>query len=237
MRAKPLSNQPFVLISGLNATTAVFAELAQALWPLGPVTLANQVEGEGVGGIAAHILKAAPPQFALLGFSMGGYISLEIMRQAPERVRKLCLLDTTARPDAPEASAKRRERMALAEAGQFARTVEEGFEMTVHPNHLGREDLQRLTREMAMAMGPETFIRHQRAIIERPDSRPTLPGIRVPTAVITGEADRITPPEAAREMAAAIAGAKLTLIPGAGHMAIIEQPEATIAAIVAWARG
>lgn len=231
-----MSNQPFVLISGLNATTAVFAGLAQALWPLGPVTLANHVVGDGVAGIAANILRDAPPRFALLGFSMGGYVSLEIMRQAPERVSKLCLLDTTARPDAPEASDKRRERMALARAGRFAETVEEGFEMTVHPDHLGREDLKAITREMALAMGPETFLRHQAAIIGRPDSRPTLAGIKVPTAVITGDADRITPPEAAREMAAAIPGAQLTLIPGAGHMAIIEQPEATIAAILAWAR-
>lgn len=232
-----MSNQPFVLISGLNATTEVFAELAQALWPLGPVTLANHVDGEGIAGIAAAILASAPPRFALLGFSMGGYIAFEIMRQAPERVSRLCLLDTTARPDAPETSAKRRERMALARAGRFAQAVEEGFSLTVHPDHAERDDLQAITRRMALAMGPETFVRHQEAIIGRPDSRPTLAGIAVPTAVITGEADQITPPEAAREMAEGIAGARLTLIAGAGHMAIIEQPEATIAAILAWARG
>ena len=232
-----MSNQPFVLISGLNATTEVFAELAQALWPLGPVTLANHVHGEGIAGIAAAILATAPPRFALLGFSMGGYIAFEIMRQAPERVSRLCLLDTTARPDAPQTSARRGERMALAQAGRFEQTIEEGFALTVHPDHTGRGDLKAITRRMALAMGPETFVRHQQAIIDRPDSRPMLAGIAVPTAVITGDADQITPPEAAREMAEGIAGARLTLIARAGHMAILEQPDATIAAILGWARG
>jgi pimeloyl-ACP methyl ester carboxylesterase len=90
---------------------------------------------------------------------------------------------------------------------------------------------------MSLAVGEQTYIRHQQAIIARPDSRPILGSIRVPVAVVVGDADRITPPEAAREMAEGIAGATLTVVERAGHMAILEQPDATNGAIVAWAKG
>lgn len=227
--------QPILLVPGLNATARVFAELVPALWPAGPVTVANHTQGAGIEGIAAQILAAAPPRFGLLGFSMGGYLAFEMLRQAPERVLRLCLLDTSARPDTPEATARRQARIAMAEAGRFRETIEEGFEMTVHADHLGREDLRAVSREMALETGPEVFIRQQQAIIGRPDSRGLLAGITVPTRVIVGDADQITPPEVAREMAGAIPGAALTIIARAGHMAILEQPEATIAAIADWA--
>lgn len=226
---------PILLVPGLNATARVFAELVPALWRAGPVTVANHTQGAGIEGIAAQILAAAPPRFGLLGFSMGGYLAFEMLRQAPERVLRLCLLDTSARPDTPEATARRQARIAMAEAGRFRETIEEGFEMTVHADHLAREDLRAVSREMALETGPEVFIRQQQAIIGRPDSRGLLAGIKVPTRVIVGDADQITPPEVAREMAEAIPGAELTIIARAGHMAILEQPEATIAAIADWA--
>lgn len=236
-REKPsVSNMPFLLIPGLNTTPAVFAEVIPALWPFGPVTVANHTQGEGIAGIAATILADAPPRFALLGFSMGGYLALEIMRRAPERVTRLCLLDTTARPDTPEATQKRRDNIAKARDGRFEETLDGAFDTAVHPDHLGKADLRALSKAMSRAVGPEAYQRHQEAIIGRADSQPMLATIRVPTAVIVGDADQITPPDAAREMAAGIDGAVLTVIERAGHMAVIEQPEATIGAIVAWAK-
>lgn len=231
-----MSNIPFLLIPGLNSTPAVFRDVIPALWALGPVTVANHTEGEGIAGIAGSILRDAPPRFALLGFSMGGYLAFEIIRRAPERVAKLCLLDTTARPDSPEATAKRRERIAIAQRGGFSKTLDGAYDDAVHPDHLGRAELRALSKAMSLAVGAETYIRHQEAIIARPDSRPALATIQVPTAVIVGDSDKITPPEAAYEMADGIAGARLTVIERAGHMAVIEQPEATTGAIVAWGR-
>lgn len=228
---------PFLLIPGLNTTAEVFRDLVPALWPFGPVTVANHTRGEGIAGIAATILADAPPRFALLGFSMGGYLAFEIMRQAPERVMKLCLLDTTARPDTPEATQKRRDNIAKARDGRFEETLDGAFDTAVHPDHLGKAELRALSKAMSRAVGHEAYQRHQQAILSRPDSRATLAAIRVPTAVIVGDADQITPPDAAREMAAGIAGATLTVVERAGHMAILEQPETTIGAIVAWARG
>src|SRR6201999_3955714 len=105
------SMTPFLLIPGLNANARVYRDAVEALWPFGPVTVANTLEGEGIDGIAAAILRDAPPKFALGGFSMGGYLSFEILRQAPERVLKLALIDTAARQDAPERTEVRRRRL------------------------------------------------------------------------------------------------------------------------------
>ena len=231
-----MPNLPFLLIPGLNSTPDVFRHLLPALWPLGPVTVANHIDGDGIGGIAAGILSDAPPRFALLGFSMGGYLAFEILRRAPERVAKLCLLDTTARPDSPEATAKRRDRIGIARNGGFAKTLDGAFDDAVHPDHRGRADLRALSKGMSLAVGAQTYIRHQEAIIARPDSRPALAKIAVPTAIIVGDSDKITPPEAAYEMADAVPGATLTVIERAGHMALLEQPEAVTGAVVAWAK-
>jgi pimeloyl-ACP methyl ester carboxylesterase len=230
-------NTPFLLIPGLNSTPEVFRHLTPSLWQAGPVTVANHTEGESIAAIATSILRDAPARFALLGFSMGGYIAFEIIRQAPERVARLCLLDTTARPDTPEATAKRRDKIAIAQKGGFSKTLDSAYDDAVHPDHLGRVDLRSLSKAMSLEVGPDTYVRHQEAIIGRADSRPTLATIAVPTAVVVGDSDKITPPEGAREMADGVAGATLTIIERAGHLAVLEQPDAVNGAIVAWAKG
>jgi pimeloyl-ACP methyl ester carboxylesterase len=231
-----LSNLPFVLIPGLNATPDVFRHLVPALWPFGPVTIANHTEGEGIGGIAQSILRDAPPRFALLGFSMGGYIAFEVIRRAPDRVARLCLLDTTARPDTSEATQKRRDNIAKTRDGRFEETLDGAFDISVHPDHLGNAELRALNRAMSLAIGPETYVRHQEAIIGRIDSRPTLGTITAPTLVVVGDADQIIPVEAAREMAHGIGDAELVVVERAGHLALLEQPEIVTGAVVNWAR-
>lgn len=225
---------PILLVPGLNCTAEIYRNQVPALWQAGPVTIANHVTGNNVAEIATAILADAPPRFALVGFSMGGYIAFEIMRQAKDRVERLALLDTSARPDSPEATQKRRDAIALTEQGKFALAVSTTFPNAVHPDNQGDSGLRALHTRMALAVGPETYIRHQNAIIARPDSRPDLSGIRVPTLVVVGEADAITVPEAAREMAAGIAGAKLVEVPKAGHMALAEQPDVVTQAMLDW---
>jgi pimeloyl-ACP methyl ester carboxylesterase len=187
-----------------------------------------------VAAIAANILAAAPPRFALAGVSMGGYLSFEVLRQAPERVVKLALLDTSARPDTAEQSAGRRALVERARTGQFPAVVDEIFPALVHPDHAGDTALLAVHRREAMVVGAEGFARQQAANIGRPDSRPLLAQIGVPTLVLVGEADRLTPPEIAREIADGIAGSRLAVVPGAGHMSLLEQPQAVNAALVEW---
>ncbi|MBN9314490.1 MAG: alpha/beta fold hydrolase [Devosia sp.] len=225
---------PILLVPGLNCTAEVYHNQLPALWRFGPVTIANHLRGAGMAEIAASILADAPPRFALAGFSMGGYIAFEILRQAADRVTALALLDTSARPDTAEATEKRRAAMALAGQGKFTLAIQQSFPNGVHPAHVTNPHLKALHTRMARANGPETYIRHQQAIITRPDSRPDLPAIKVPTLVVVGEADSITVPEAAREMATNISGATLVTVPNAGHMALVEQPDAVTAAMVEW---
>jgi len=232
-----MTNTPFLLVPGLNCTAEVFAQLVPAIWPSGPVTVANHTVGGSIAEIAANILDHAPPRFGLLGFSLGGYIAFEILRQAPARVEKLCLLDTSARPDTPEATEKRRLGIERARGGGFVGVLEEGFLTAVDESNLGRDDLRTMLVRMGTTNGLETFIRQQEAIIARPDSRGDLAGIRSKTLVIVGESDQTTVPAASREMAAAIAGSRLVLIPKAGHLAVREQPELVNAAVAEWARG
>jgi pimeloyl-ACP methyl ester carboxylesterase len=226
---------PILLIPGLNADARIFAQAMPALWPLGPVTIANHLRGEGVADIAAEILAGAPPAFALGGFSFGGYLSFELLRQAPERVRKLLLIDTTARPDTAEATEVRRRRIEHTRAGKFSLVVEQSFASSVHPDNQADSRFYSIHRAMSEANGPEVYVRHQEAIIGRPDSRPLLAAIRVPTLVVVGEADEITPVEAAREMHEGIAGSRLEVIPRAGHYALVENPERVNTALREWA--
>jgi pimeloyl-ACP methyl ester carboxylesterase len=167
---------------------------------------------------------------------MGGYLAFEMLRQAPERVLKLCLLDSSARPDSPESIEKRRAGMAKALSGAFEETVSSTFATAVHPEHLDRIDIRAVHMSMARMLGSEIYIRHQEAIISRPDSRPDLPAIKVPTLIIVGDSDQITVPDAAKEMHAGIADSKLVIVEKAGHLALLEQPMAVAAALRAWAR-
>src|SRR5690349_2116654 len=197
---------PFVLVPGLNCDARVYAGIANAIWPYGSVTIANHLDGTTMAEIAQAILAAAPPTFGLAGFSMGGYIAFEMLRQAPDRVTKLALLDTTARPDSPEATENRSRLIALAEKGKFLEAFDTTHPKSVHSDNTGNEDIYAINRGMAEAVGPERYVIHQRAIIGRVDSRPDLAWIKLPTLVLVGEGDQITPPDAAKDMHDGIAG-------------------------------
>src|SRR5438270_2621349 len=132
------NSMPILLVPGLVSSPRIFAPVIPALWQFGPVTVANHVRDEAMGAIARRILAEAPPRFALAGHSMGGYIAFEIMRQAPERVAKLALINTQARPDTPEATTRRRALIARAKAGEFRAILDELFPGFVHPSR--RED-------------------------------------------------------------------------------------------------
>jgi pimeloyl-ACP methyl ester carboxylesterase len=216
---------PSVLVPGLLCTPRLYADQIAALWAFGPVTVADHTRDDTVAVIARNILAAAPPRFALVGLSMGGYISFEIMRQAPQRVAKLALLDTSARPETPEQTAGRREQIALARAGRFGEVADRQYANLVAPQHQGDEDLRRVVRVMAEQIGAEAFERQQTAIMGRPDSRPSLAAIRCPMLMLVGDQDALTPPERAREIAAGVSGARLVTVPNCGHLSPLERPD------------
>ena len=228
---------PIVLVPGLGCSARLYADQVPALWRFGPVTVADHTRGDSIPAIAGAILAAAPPRFALAGLSMGGYIALEIMRQAPQRVAKLALLDTGARADTPEQTARRQAPMELARTGRFAQVAEEAFIFFVHQDRHDDVALKAVVKAMADDNGADVYLRHQRAIIGRPDSRPSLAAIACPTLVLVGDVDKATPPELSQEIAAAIAGSRLVVIAACGHLSTMEQPDAVTKAMVEWMRG
>jgi pimeloyl-ACP methyl ester carboxylesterase len=227
---------PILLVPGLVSSPRIYGPVMPALWRLGPVTVANHIRDDNMGAIARRILAEAPPRFALAGHSMGGYIAFEIMRQAPARVAKLALINTQARPDTSEATARRQGLMARAASGGYRGVLDEMFPGLVHPSRQDDADLRQLVYDMGDDVGPEALIRQQTAIISRPDSRPTLAWIRCPTLVLTGDQDNTIPNSLSMEMASGIPGAKLVVLPNCGHMPQPEQPQATAEALTEWLR-
>jgi|SRR5262245_4973149 len=225
---------PVVLIPGLLCTARLYAEQIPLLWRFGPVMVADNRRDDTMAAIAAHILAAAPPRLALAGLSMGGYLALEVMRQAPDRVARLALLDTNARGDTPEISERRRRQIELAQSGRLGEIVEQQLPLFVHRDRRGDASLIEIVRLMTEETGADAFVRQQRALIRRPDLRPDLAAIRCPTLVLVGDGDELTPPALAKEIAGGIAGARLVVVPASGHLSTLEQPVAVNAALVEW---
>ena len=223
---------PTVLIPGLLCTPRLYSEQLPALWRFGAVTVADHTRDDSMSGIARRILSLAPQRFALVGLSMGGYVAFEIVRQAPERVAKLALLDTTARPDAPEQTQARKRQIEMAENGKFDGIAALLFPRFVAAARHGDRALEAVVRTMASDTGAEAFVRQQTAILNRVDSRPGLGAIGCPTLVVVGEQDTLTPPDRAAEMAAAIANARQVVVPECGHLCTLERPEAVTQALV-----
>lgn len=197
-------------------------------------TVADLTGSDSIALLASDALGQAPAErFALAGLSMGGYVAMEIMRQAPERVAALALLDTTARPDTAEATENRRRLMRLAES-DFPAVTERLLPRLVHPDRLGDAELRKAITGMADEIGKDVFFRQQRAIIDRMDSRPHLPRIQCPTLVLCGREDVIAPVEVHREMADAIPNAELIVIEKCGHLSALERPQQVTEVMKSW---
>jgi pimeloyl-ACP methyl ester carboxylesterase len=229
---------PIILVPGLLGSARLYGEQIPALWRLGPVTVATHTQDDSMGGIARRILASAPARFALGGLSMGGYVCFEILRQAPKRIAKLMLLDTSARADAPEQSSQRRLQIEMARTtGRLGDIVDGLFPRLVHARRWGDESLRRICRAMEQDVGVAGFINQQTAIMARPDSRPGLAKIRCPTLVIVGDGDVLTPPERAEEIANGIPDARLSVIRDSGHLSTLEQPAAVTRSMVEFLSG
>lgn len=225
---------PVVLVPGLGCSPRIYDPQIPALWRQGPVFIANHARGGDMAAIARRILAEAPLRFALAGHSMGGYIVLEMFRQAPERIGRLALLNTSARPEAPEVSEKRRAMIAEVKQGGYRAVMDRLFANFVHPSRTGDAALKKIVLDMADDVGPDAFVWQLEAITGRTDSRPTLATIKCPTLVLTSDTDNMVPVDASIEMANGIAGAKLVKIADCGHLTQLEKPQAVTDALLDW---
>jgi pimeloyl-ACP methyl ester carboxylesterase len=213
---------PTVFITGQLLTNAVWEPML-ATW--GEFTLADHRSDDTIGGMAERLLASAPARFDLVAHAMGGFVAFEVMRRAPERVNRLALLSTLASADGPAQTARRQGYIDLVESGRFDQVIEERVPILFPPAHREDERLLGIARTMASETGAETFMRQQRAIMARIDSRPSLTAIAAPTLLIWGDADGITTRVQQDEMLGAIPNSRLAVVPGAGHLTTVEQPE------------
>ena len=223
-----------ILVPGLLNTQRLFERQIDGLADLVDVVVPEIWHHDSMGAMADAILATAPPRFALGGFSMGGYVSFEILRRAPQRVERLALIDTQATPDTPEIAARRRGFIEQSKLGRFHGVQTSLLPTLLHPSHLGDASITQPILDMAAEVGADGFVNEQIANMNRSDSRPLLVDIHVPTVVIVGHQDQSTPIERAREMAADIANARLVVLEECGHMSALERPAEVTAALRRW---
>lgn len=227
-----------VLLPGLLCDDALWAHQVENLASVADVRVADLTREDNLPDMARHVLARAPERFAMAGLSMGGYVAQEILRQAPDRVERLALLDTNARADTGEQSTRRRALMAEAEEGDFKGVTPKLLPNLVHPDHVDVAHVRDTVLGMAERVGKDAFLRQQNAIMHRPDGRADLGAVTCPALVLCGADDAMTPPEVHDEMAAALGGpATRVTIDHCGHLAPLEQPEQTTSALAAWLRG
>lgn len=225
---------PLILLPGLLCDRALWQHQIDHLADLAEMSVPDLGSDESVEAMARRVLGAAPARFALAALSMGGYVAHAIMRAAPERVARLALFDTSARADTEEQLSRRRGLIALAEKGKFKGVTPRLLPLLIHPDRIGDKPLTDAVMAMAERIGKASFLRQQKAIMARPDSRPYLPGYRCPTLVAAGRSDAITPIEVNAEMAQLIPGARYVVIESSGHLTTMEQPVAATALLRYW---
>lgn len=231
---------PIVLITGQLLTDEVWEPLVNAWndrWGDREVIIADNQHGETIGEMAQNLLDKAPEKFILIGHAMGGFVAFEVMRRAPERVAKLILLSTLASADGPAQTARRQGYIDLVESGNFDQVVEERIPILFPEAKRGDERLLSIARRMAADTGAETFLRQQRAIMARSDSRPRLNEITVPTLLVWGDQDGITTRAHHDEILQGIPHARLEIIEGAGHLTTVEMPEVVAPVLTRFVEG
>jgi pimeloyl-ACP methyl ester carboxylesterase len=212
------------LLPGLLCDETIWADQRDALGDaVIRVVIPDFRHVNSIEAMARLVLDRAPECFSVAGHSMGGRVALEVYRMAPERVERLALLDTGIHPRAASEEAKRGELVELARSQGMAAMAARWLPPMLHPDHTAL--LGPLT-EMILRSTPETFANQQRALLDRPDARAVLGGIRCPTLVLCGRQDIWSPAAQHEEIAASIPNARLVIVEECGHMSPVEQPKA-----------
>ncbi|RAK56962.1 alpha/beta fold hydrolase [Phenylobacterium deserti] len=237
MSALAPSGTPLVFVPGLLNDERLWQDQRVALSDLGETFVADTLQDDSIGAMAARLLDEAPAgPFVLIGLSMGGYVAFEVVRQAPDRVAALALFDTTAAPDPPSRRAAREMGLKSLAAGRFQGVTDRLLPKLVDARHLdgpvGDE-----VKVMARRVGGEAFVRQQTAIIGRVDSRPLLPQITAPTLVAVGDRDQLTPPAEAVAMFRELPRPAFHLFHRCGHLPPLEKPEETSELLRRWLAG
>lgn len=229
-----MDKRQLVLLPGLLCDGALWRHQTETLADICTPWVADLTRDDSIPAMAERVLDEAPRTFCLAGLSMGGYVAQEIMRRAPERVERLALIDTNARADTEAQVKTRQELIRLSDLGKFKGVTPRLLPNLIHPSRLKDPAVADVVLQMAERVGQEAFKRQQMAILRRVDGRGDLPGVRVPTLVLCGRQDAISPLEFHAEMANSIPNAKLVVVEDCGHLAPLERPYAASAVMRYW---
>ena len=191
---------------------------------------------DSLRGMAEELLANTPARFTLIGLSLGGYLAFEIIRRQLQCLQRLVLIDTTAAADHPARRAGRHADIAKVSEGGIEALIPELPARWLHPSHVQRAELTHLMSEMARSIGARGQFNQQAAMLGRPDSHDDLARVMVPTLVICGRNDPVTPVPDHEAMAAKIPGARLEIIENCGHLSTIEQPDSINRVLIDWLR-
>ena len=225
---------PLVLLPGMMCDYRLFTPQINALGRRHTIVLPPIAGHPTMTALAAAMLANAPPRFALAGLSMGGIVAMEVLAQAPDRVDRLALLDTNPLAETSAVQARRAPQIARVKAGGLFEVMRDEMK----PNYLaggpGQEAVLDLCLDMALSLGPETFVNQSLALRDRPDYQPTLRAFTRPALVLCGAEDRLCPVARHQLIHSLMPHSTLTIIPGAGHLPTLEQPQTTTAALSRW---
>ena len=213
-----------VLVPGLGSDGAVWARTVAALGDDARCAVGDTFANDTLAGMARTILTTAPKRFALAGVSMGGMVALEMVRAAPERITHLALVDTTVDPDALRLKAYRLlASLVVGMSRNYRRLAERSLGSLVHAS--APRDVRHEIVAMSVRVGARRYVRQNTAVLMRGDLRRVLPNVTVPTAVIVGEEDAMTPVARSRTIHGLVPGSTMHVIPGCGHLPPIEAPQ------------
>lgn len=220
---------PVICLPGLMCTAAIYDELATGLGRRLDVRL--PLDSDDFAAMVRNIGDELPKGVVLCGMSMGAYLALAVARAVPEKLRGLVLISGSAAADSEEAAALRGKVSSFARHKGVAALADAQAQALPAPGNRHRAEIRDQLLAMGREIGVETFARHQAALAGRPDQVAGLADIAIPTLVITGAEDSVTPPEQGRLIASQIPGARFVLIDGAGHLPLLEAPEAVAATL------
>ena len=227
------TKQPLILVPGLVCDGAVWAHQRAGLADVADCIVPDVARPDTMQAMATEVLAAAPEKFAIAGFSMGGYVALEVLRQAPHRVTRLALIDSGARADSPEQTVNRKAAIANCQAGRYAAAIENMLPVLLHPTRL-TEPLADQVRAMAGRIGSDCFVRRLLALMSRTDARDLLRTAKIPIRIICGREDQLTPLARSHEIVEITPGARLSIVEDCGHMPLLERPQAATALMRDW---
>ena len=214
----PRLRTPLLLLPAMGCDGQLWARQIVDLAVVAQTEFADLSQDDTLSAMAARVLATAPPRFSVAGVSLGGYVAMEMVRQAPERIDRIALFGTRGSMDVRSRTV----------AGQGMLATAPHADPRLSANVSGP------AQAMADRVGPAVFERQQRALLARPDISEAIGAIHVPTLVAVGDRDRICTPDDALSLSLRIPTARFHLLRGCGHLAPLERPGEVTAVLREW---